>query len=84
MARVFTTEFEFHHQKHRALVAIRNELEKASVHLRVFDPELIDILGHHSIEFAGLTGYRQLPLSHPLALPLLETINKAILGHLLK
>ena len=85
MARVFTMEFEFIRHKFKAIVAVRNEKEQTGFHIRVFDQELIDILGQNSIEFTGLTGITQKTnLSHPLASTLLETMNKAILNHLLK
>lgn len=84
MARVFTTEFDFENRRYRAIVAVKNEDERTIVHLRLFDPELIAILGQHSIDFVGLSGYKQLAHTHPLALSLLETINKAIVEHLLQ
>lgn len=85
MARVFTTEFEFLENKYRAIIAIKNEENRMVVHIRVFDDILVGILGHNSMEFAGLTGFKQMDgLTHPLALPLLEVISKAVLQHLLQ
>ncbi|HEU4472211.1 MAG TPA: hypothetical protein VFR58_14060 [Flavisolibacter sp.] len=85
MARVFTTEFEFNHQMHKAVVAIKNDLGEMVVHIRIFDSELSGILGSEIIEYKGLTGYRQSDsMNHPLAPALMDAISKAVLDHLLK
>jgi len=85
MARVFTMEFEFVHHKFKAIVAVRNEKEQSGIHVRIFDQELIDILGQNSLELKEITGFpTQTNLNHPLASSLIETMNKAILDHLLK
>ena len=85
MARVFTMEFEFVHHKFKAIVAVRNEKEQTGIHVRIFDQELIDILGKNSIELTELTGFTSITnFDHPLASSLVDAMNKAILDHLLK
>lgn len=85
MARVFTTEIFFHSYLVRVLVSIRDEAQGLIVSIRVFDEEAIRILGSDSIEFIGLTGYRQLEvIKHPLALELLDRIFDAMLDQLNK
>jgi hypothetical protein len=85
MSRVFTTEVLFKGKRYRCIVAVPNEKEGALIHVRVFDPELIEILGCDTVEFEGLTGYKKMSrLAHPLSLSLLESISQAILQHLLK
>jgi hypothetical protein len=86
MARVFTIEFEFSNQLQRAIVVIRNSDSQLKVYIKFLDREAIEVLGNDSIEFDGLTGYRNSDRerNHPLQQLLFEIVNKVIVEHLLK
>lgn len=85
MARVFTTEFLFNSYWFRGLVIIKDEKDGLIIRLRVFDNESIRILGKDSIEFVGLTGYKNLAeVQTAEAQELLDVLYRSILDYLTK
>jgi len=82
MARVFTIEFTYNHQLYKSVIILKDGNRQLNMRVKVFDVELINILGNDSIEFEGLSGYHHLSFANSKAICLLEVIHEAVLDHL--
>lgn len=82
MPRVFTTEILFKGRKYRCMAAVPDDRETLPIHVRVFDPDLYDILGGNTVELKDLSACQSSCSSHPLFSSLMECIGEAVAGYL--
>jgi hypothetical protein len=79
MPRVFTTEILFKGKKYRCMAAVPDDRATVPIHVRVFDPELSDILGGNTVELKNPPASND---SHPLFASLVECISEAVSRYL--
>ncbi|HEU0111357.1 MAG TPA: hypothetical protein VFQ73_10795 [Flavisolibacter sp.] len=83
MARIFTTEFIFNHQKYDAIVTIFSKDGKVNFAVKVMDLELQEIIPNGVIEYEGKDGFEKIEsLNNTLSQAILRSISRAIETHL--
>ncbi|HEY0067793.1 MAG TPA: hypothetical protein VGB46_10535 [Flavisolibacter sp.] len=84
MPRVFTTDILFKGRKYRCMAAVPDDRENLPIHIRVFDPDLYDILGGNTVELKDLSACPRNCASHPLFSSLMESISDAVSRYLMR
>jgi hypothetical protein len=85
MARVFTTSFEFNHQRYQAIVTIISKGDQLNFNVRLLDPDLHDIVPEGVINYSGIDGFEKLEnVRNNFARNLINKVGEAVNNHLLK
>jgi hypothetical protein len=85
MARVFTTSFEFNHQRYQAIVTILSKGDQLNFNVRLLDPELHEIIPEGVIDYLGANGYEKMDnIRNNFAQSLINKVGEAVNNHLLK
>lgn len=61
MARIFTTEFEYNHERYDALVTVLTENDELQIEIRLLDKELQRFIPAGRFSYRGLDGFEKLP-----------------------
>jgi hypothetical protein len=82
MARIFTTTFEFNHQKYDAIVTVITQNGNLNFNVKVLDTDLQHFLPGE-ISYTGTKGFEQLTnLNNTIAQSLMRSLSVSIEKHL--
>ncbi len=85
MVRVFTTSFEFNHQRYDAIVTIIANGDQLNFNVRLLDPDLQEVFPEGIISYSGANGFEQLnDDKNNFAQGLIRKVGEAVNQHLLK
>lgn len=85
MARVFTTSFEFNHQRYDAIVTITSKDSQLNFNVRLLDVDLLSLFPEGQIKYCGPDGFEQLaPAENAMAQQVVRRLGEAINRHLLQ
>lgn len=83
MARVFTTSFEFNHQRYDAIVTVIAHDNQLSFQIKLLDVDFHHLIPDGVVAYTGTSGFEQLEtLNNTLAQSLMRRISDAICRHL--
>lgn len=83
MARVFTTSFEFNHQRYDAIVTVFTQDNQLSFHIKLLDVDFHHLIPDGVVSYTGASGFEQLEtLNNTVAQSLMRRISDAICRHL--
>lgn len=83
MARVFTTSFEFNHQRYDAIVTITTQNDQLSFQVKLLDVDFHHLIPNGMVAYTGTSGFEQLEgLNNTLAQSLMRKVGEAISRHL--
>jgi hypothetical protein len=85
MARVFTTSFEFNHQRYNAIVTILSQEDQLNFNVRLLDADLHDFFPDGVINYSGANGFEQLnAIENAVAQSVVKKVGEAVNKHLLQ
>lgn len=83
MARVFTTSFEFNHQRYDAIVTVLAQNDQLSFHVKLLDVDFHHLIPNGVVVYTGASGFEQVEaLNNTLAQALMRKIGEAISRHM--
>lgn len=83
MARVFTTSFEFNHQRYDAIVTVTTKEDQLNFHIKLLDVDFHHLIPNGVVAYSGTSGFEQMEsLNNTVAQSLLRRIGDAISRHL--
>jgi hypothetical protein len=83
MARVFTTTFEFNHQRYDAIVTVFTQGDQLNFHIKLLDMDFHHLIPDGVLSYAGSTGFEQLEtINNTVAQSLMRKLGDAINRHL--
>jgi hypothetical protein len=83
MARIFTTTFEFNHQRYDAIVTVTGEENKVNFSVKLLDADLHDFLPNGQISYHGQDGFEHIQtLDNTVSQSLMRKIGAAIKKHM--
>ena len=83
MARIFTTSFEFNHQKYDAIVTVLTQNGNLNFNVKILDTDLQHFLPQE-ISYTGTNGFEQLAsLDNTIAQALMRCLSQSIERHLI-
>lgn len=83
MARVFTTSFEYNHQKYDAIVTVLQQGDQLQFNVKLLDADLHQVLPNGEVAYVGTDGFEQLKSpENTLAQTLIRVVGDSIQKHL--
>jgi hypothetical protein len=83
MARVFTTSFEFNHQRYNAIVTIITSNQQLNFTVKLLDTDLHHLFPNGEIAYTGADGFEALEvINNTVAQSLMRKVGAAINQHL--
>ena len=83
MARVFTTTFEFNHQRYDAIVTVFTQDGQLNFHVKLLDMDFHHLIPNGIVAYAGSHGFEQLEIiNNTVAQSLMRKVGDAINRHL--
>lgn len=83
MARIFTTSFEFNHQRYDAIVTLTSAEGKTVFNVKLLDLDLQAFLPDGEVRYEGTNGFAQLEsLNNTVAQSIMRKLEAAIEQHL--
>lgn len=83
MARVFTTSFEFNHQRYDAIVTITTQNDQLCFQVKLLDVDFHHLIPNGMVAYTGTSGFEHLEgLNNTLAQSLMRKVGEAISRHL--
>lgn len=84
MARIFTTTFQFNHERYDAIITIFSNSNGPQFHVRVLSESLLELIPSGEICYSGRQGFQKISsLDNTLAQTVMLRISEAIDKHLL-
>ena len=84
MARIFTTSFEFNHQRYDAIVTVITNNQQLSFNVKLLDADLHQLFPDGEITYTGTDGFETLEaINNTLAQSLVRRVRAAINEHLI-
>lgn len=84
MARIFTTSFEFNHQRYDAVVTVITQNDQLNFHIRLLDVDFHHLIPNGVVAYTGPSGFEQLEMiNNTVAQSLLRKLGEAISNHII-
>lgn len=84
MARIFTTTFQFNHERYDAIITIFSDENGPQFHVRVLSESLMELIPTGEVRYSGRLGFQKVSsLNNTLAQSVMLRISEAIEKHLL-
>ena len=83
MARIFTTQFQYNHQKYDAIVTIILKGDTTQFNVKVLDIDLHEVIPGGELSYEGINGFKNMShVDNQLAFAVMNSISNAIEEHL--
>lgn len=83
MARIFTTSFEFNHQRYDAVVTVITQNDQLNFHIKLLDADFHHLIPNGVVAYSGTSGYEQLEsINNTVAQSILRRLSEAISKHI--
>ena len=83
MARVFTTSFEFNHQRYDAIVTVTTQDNQLCFQVKLLDVDFHHLIPNGVVAYTGTSGFEQLEiLNNTVAQSLMRKVGDAISRHM--
>lgn len=83
MARIFTTSFEFNHQRYDAVVTVITQNDQLNFHIKLLDLDFHHLIPNGVVAYTGTTGFEQLEIiNNTVAQSILRRLGEAISKHI--